>query len=122
MMKLSGEFQVTEWQETTIAQYPDGSKRSHAKITQTYQGDLEGTSELEYQMFYQDEQCSEFTGVEVVTLASGDRRLVLFHRGKFANGVASSEFEIVQDTKGLLGNQSGRFNVKLGGVAQYVIE
>lgn len=120
-MKLRGEFQVTDWQESVMVEYPDGSKTSHAKITQTYQGDLVGRSELDYQLFYQDGQNSEFTGIEIVTLEVDDRRLVLMHRGKFADGVASSEFDILQDTTGKLTGRTGCFHAKLGGVANYVI-
>lgn len=123
-MQLRGEFQITGWDESNYSEGNHGVKQSHAKITQSYTGDIEGNSELQYLMSYQSSQSAIFVGIEKVTatLQGKQGSFVLQHNGKFEDGVASSQFTIVPhsgqgELTGLQGE--GTFRSGEGGKAQY---
>lgn len=126
-MQLSGIFQITGWDETAYIENDDGSKQTNAKITQNYQGDIEGKSELQYLMSYTSNGSAIFIGLETIFCSingkSGD--FVIQHNGKFEAGVASSNFSIVPDSGrnelvGITG--SGSFKSGENGQASYTIE
>lgn len=124
---MQGTFQITGWDETAYQENADGSKKTHAKITQEYCGDISGSSELQYLMSYQSDGSAVFTGFETIsgTVAEKSGTLTLQHSGKFENGVASSNFVIVADSgsgelSGITG--SGRFKSGQGGTANYQLE
>ncbi|GGA76724.1 hypothetical protein GCM10011369_18290 [Neiella marina] len=50
---MKGTFQITGWDESPYEEHADGSKKTHAKITQQYTGDLQGTASVQYLMSYQ---------------------------------------------------------------------
>ena len=50
---MSNVFQITGWDESPYIENEDGSKKSHAKITQNYSSIIEGASEIQYLMSYQ---------------------------------------------------------------------
>ena len=50
---MKGTFQITGWDEIPYVENENGSKQSHAKITQNYSDSIEGSSELQYLMSYQ---------------------------------------------------------------------
>ena len=121
---MSNEFQITAWDETAYIENEDGSKKSHAKITQTYSGAIEGSSELQYLMSYQTTAVAVFVGFEVVTATVNGKSgsFTLQHNGKFENGVASSQFDIVSGsgTAALQGIEgSGSFTSGEAGKASY---
>ena len=106
-------FQITAWDETAYLENEDGSKKSHANITQTYSGLIEGSSELQYLMSYQNTASALFVGFELITGKINGKAgtVTLQHNGKFENGVASSRFTIVSgsgtaDLAGLEGEGS----------------
>ena len=128
---LNGSFQITGWDEKPYSEGVDGAKQSHAKITQDYQGDMQGKSELQYLMAYQDATSAVFVGHETLSgkfdggkgiMRSGS--VLLQHNGVFENGVASSEFVLIKgsgtgDWLGLGGH--GTFKAGKGGQAEYQI-
>ena len=97
---MSNIFQITGWDETPYIENEDGSKKSHAKITQNYSGAIEGSSELQYLMSYQSAASALFVGFELVTGTVNGKSgsFTIQHSGKFENGVASSSFVIVSNS------------------------
>jgi len=94
---MSNVFQITGWDETPYIENENGSKKSNAKITQTYSGVIEGSSELQYLLSYQSAASALFVGFEVITgkVNGKSGSFTIQHNGKFENGVASSNFVIV---------------------------
>jgi hypothetical protein len=60
---LTGQFQITDWQETTQSEH-QGTKRSLANVKLEYSGNIVGTSELQYLLSYQTDGSAEFVGFE----------------------------------------------------------
>lgn len=121
---MKGTFQITSWDETAYFESDDGSKKSHAKITQDYSGAINGSSELQYLMSYQSKASAVFVGFEMVTGEVNGKTgsFTIQHNGKFENGIASSEFSIVSNSgKGELKNIEGTGSFKSGesGKADY---
>ena len=52
-MQLKGTFQITNWQETVIHSFDSGAKLSKALVSQSYSGDINGSSEVHYQLSYE---------------------------------------------------------------------
>lgn len=124
---MNGTFQITGWDETPYIEGDDGSKKSHAKITQTYSGTINGTSELQYLMSYQSEASAVFVGFEVITgeVNGKSGSFTLQHDGKFENGVASSQFTVVPNsgTEELASIEgTGSFKSGESGKADYELE
>ena len=126
-MEYTGTFQITGWDESAYAENNDGSKQSLAKITQTYSGEVEGESQLQYLMAYQSKASAMFVGHEVLTLTAEGRKgsLVLQHKGTFEDGVAKSTFDVIfgsgkDDFDGVTGN--GKFESTSNGQAEYVLQ
>lgn len=121
---ISGNFEIQDWQESTISELSEGGKITSAKVKQSYQGDIVGQSQLEYQMHYQTNGTAVFIGYEVITgtFNSTQCEIVLQHKGKFENGQASSQFEVVHcpHAENLLGAE-GSFNSTEGRQADYQI-
>lgn len=119
---MSNVFQITGWNETPYIENQDGSKKSHAKITQSYSGVIEGSSEIQYLMSYQSAASALFVGFEVVTgkVNGKSGSITLQHNGKFENGVASSNFLIISGTDELANIEgSGSFKSGESGQANY---
>ena len=122
--QVQGYFQIDEWNETAYSERESGEKQSHAKIKQTYHGDVAGESSLQYLMAYQSPSSAVFVGFETVTatLAGKSGQFILQHTGTFENGVASSHFTIVtgSGTEQLVGiTGQGSFKSTEGGKADY---
>lgn len=124
LMPLTGTFQITQWTETVEQELANGTKLSNAIVEQNYEGDITGTSQVNYQMYYGQDGNAVFNGFETITLASQEQQqtLVLKHDGQFNNGVATSKFTIVgsSEDKNLIG-QSGSFESIEGGKAKYIV-
>ncbi|MBU2978766.1 DUF3224 domain-containing protein [Alteromonas sp. C1M14] len=119
---MSNVFQITGWDETPYIENEDGSKKSLAKITQSYSGVIEGSSEIQYLMSYQSAASAVFVGFEVVTgkVNGKSGSVTIQHNGKFENGVASSNFIIVAGTDELANiDGSGSFKSGESGQANY---
>jgi len=121
---MDNTFQIASWDETPYIESEDGSKKSHAKITQNDSGFIEGYSELQYLMSYQSATSAIFFGFEVVTgkVNSKSGSFTIQHNGKFENGIASSDFVIVSQSgtdelKNIEG--SGSFESGEAGKANY---
>lgn len=123
-MNMHGTFQINDWQETTQRTLSDETKLNRAKVTQSYSGNIEGTSEVQYDMFYGLDGNAHFTGFEFISghIQGQACQLTLKHNGRFENGVASSEFTIIacSNLTELLG-KSGHFVATQNGQAEYTL-
>ena len=123
--KLEGVFQITNWDESPYQENDDGSKQSHAKIKQTYSGNIEGTSDVQYLMSYKSPASAVFVGHEILTanISGKSGSFILQHNGTFENGVAKSSFHVVPGSArgelvGLEG--TGNFESTENGQANYI--
>ncbi|KZN35781.1 DUF3224 domain-containing protein [Pseudoalteromonas luteoviolacea] len=126
-MKWQGEFQITDWQEQTRESEHslEGGRLATAQVKQLYKGDVIGSSELQYCMVYDDKGNAYFSGSEVLKaqLNGQEAILVLSHQGKFSQGVASSEFEVVaSEPSHAIEGARGHFTSAENGTALYCIE
>jgi len=126
-ISLKGTFQITGWDETPYNENDDGSKQTHAKITQQYTGDIDGLSELQYLMSYTADGNAVFVGFERISCTINNKTgsVVLQHNGKFEAGVASSHFDIVagSGTQALAEiSGSGTFTSPNNGQAHYTLK
>lgn len=126
-ISLKGTFQITGWDETPYNENDDGSKQTHAKITQQYTGDIGGLSELQYLMNYTADGNAVFVGLERLSCTINNKAgsVVLQHNGKFEAGVASSHFTIIagSGTQALAEiSGSGTFTSAENGKAHYTLE
>lgn len=122
----SGVLQITNWDESPYSESDDGSKQTHARIRQSYSGDIEGESEVQYLMSYQTPASAVFVGHETVTgeISGKSGSFVIQHNGTFENGVAKSTFQIVpnsgrEDFAGIEGN--GNFQSTGDGQVSYTL-
>jgi hypothetical protein len=123
-MEMNGLFQITDWQESVEKQGDDGTKLSIALVKQTYSGDINGVSEVKYQLFYDKSGDAIFNGFEIITLnpQSEQASIVLKHEGKFVNGSASSQFTVIHSSMGeQWAGKKGHFTSAEGGKANYLI-
>jgi hypothetical protein len=91
-------FCIDNWDEETTREFPDGSKLTRAEVAQSYNGDLSGTSTVEYLMSYLPSGIVKFIGLEVLTGSIGGRSgsVVMQHDGVFSGGRARSTWRFVE--------------------------
>lgn len=91
-------FSVASWDEQPIEPNEGSAKVTRAHVTTNYQGDLSGSSALEYLMVYRDgDAAARFIGFERFTgsLHGKTGNFVLELRGEFADGLASAHSSVV---------------------------
>lgn len=123
-MQLKGTFQITNWQESVSTSFEQGAKLSKALVSQTYSGDITGSSEVQYQLSYESTGEASFNGFEFITGSIGDTpcQFTLKHDGTFEKGVAKSQFVIISSsTHAELLGLKGVFSSGEAGQASYVI-
>src|SRR5690242_19106176 len=91
-------FRVKSWDEQTSSEVDGHLKITHANVVFSYTGDVEGESAMQYLMLYRDDGAAAVIGLERIIGRLGGRSgsFVLQHRGGYADGVASGEFEVVE--------------------------
>ncbi|WP_460147997.1 DUF3224 domain-containing protein [Pseudomonas sp. S2_A02] len=107
---VSCTFQITGWDETPSQVLEDAPKLSHAKVTQSYAGAIEGTSSVEYLMSYCADGTACFVGFERIcgVVAGKSGTFVVQHSGSFSEGKARSTWNVVEGAgTGELVNLSG---------------
>ena len=99
-VNASATFQVTGWDEKATVEFSDGAKVTRAIVTQTYTGDITGSSTIEYQMAYGRHGAVRFVGLEILDGAIGEHRgtIVIQHVGQFVDGTAKSVWMFVEGT------------------------
>ncbi|KZN60237.1 hypothetical protein N473_24975 [Pseudoalteromonas luteoviolacea CPMOR-1] len=123
-MKLAGIFQVIDWQESDVDLLDNETKITHAIVQQTYKGDLVGTSTVHYLLYYDKEGNAAFNGLEIFKHESNEEStLVIRHEGRFKDGIASSNFSIIncEYNQDMIG-KTGSFKSIEGQKSTYLIE
>jgi hypothetical protein len=122
-MKLStqatGTFQIDNWDENEIMETDGGSKITHAKVSRSFEGDLEGHGTVEWLMGYEEGGSATFVGLERFAGRIRDKSgsFVLQHVGTFDGQVAKAQLLVVAgsatgELSGLRGE--GSFEAGLG--------
>ena len=108
---VSGTIECKNWKEVTFDSLAGGAKLTRATSDNTYTGGIEGTSTVEYLMFYTDAATAYFTGLEHVRGQMGGKsgEFVLRHVGTFRNGQSETELTV------LPGSGTGEFCALTGG-------
>jgi hypothetical protein len=90
-------FAVKSWDEPTLSEVDGHLKMTRATVAFAYSGDLEGEGAMEYLMLYRDDGSASVIGMERITgqLAGRSGSFALQHRGGYANGTASGDFEVI---------------------------
>jgi hypothetical protein len=104
-------FQITNWNEKSYEDIGGGAKLTHAKVTQSYSGAIEGTSTVEYLMSYTVHGTASFVGLERISgkVEGKAGTLVLQHVGSFSEGKARSSWSVVPGSgTGDLANLHGK--------------
>lgn len=91
-------FRVNKWEEIPFSQADGLAKLTRATCEQSYTGDIEGESVLEYLMAYQADGDVTFVGIEqVVGSVAGKKGSFVFrHEGVFENGVVRMALTVVE--------------------------
>ena len=104
-------FAVKSWDEPTLSEVDGRLKVTRATVAFGYSGDLEGESAMEFLMLYRDDGSASAIGLERITGRLGGRSgsFVLQHSGGYANGMSSTDFEVIDgSTSGELTGLHGR--------------
>lgn len=121
-MERNGEFQISDWQETTSIERENGGKVTVAQVKQQYEGAITGHSDVSYVMHYDKHGDATFCGFEVITLNDiNGQQLTLKHTGQFTGGKATSDFVVVHSDCDLQ-SKKGSFVSTENGKAVYRIE
>jgi hypothetical protein len=93
----TGTFRVKSWDEGPWAEAETGPKLTHARVVDTYSGDIEGEGTSEALMCYPDEKVATYAGFERVAGRLGGRAgsFVLEGRGRYEDGVATTSWTVV---------------------------
>ena len=114
-MKLFGESQITNWDESDIKEFGNGSKQSYAKVKEKYEGDISGISESHLFMFYRNQESAVFLGYEFIECEINNEKgsFMVQHDGVFEAGIAQSQYKIVSGSgKGACAGYEGRGSFK----------
>lgn len=95
--RANATFKLESWDEKPYNEIEGSPKLTRAKVTKTYQGDIEGVSTLEYLMMYRQDGTASFVGLERVVGSIGGRSgsFVLQHKGVFEDGKAKVDWFVV---------------------------
>ena len=90
-------FSILTWNEESYEEISDGVKLTVAKVTQSYEGLIQGSSSVEYLMAYTVQGTATFVGIERITgtVDGKSGSFVIRHLGEFADGAAQSSWTVV---------------------------
>jgi hypothetical protein len=126
-MMLTGTFDITSWNETPYDTTGDQPKCTRTAVEQTFIGDIEGESVVEYLMTYTSESSARFVGQQRIVGSIGERAgsFVLQFSGTFDGETARATWTVVEgsgtgDLMGITGQ--GGFDAPLGDDATYSLD
>jgi hypothetical protein len=115
----TGTFKIDNWDENEILEAEGGSKITNAKVSRSFEGDLEGRGSIEWLMGYGEDGTATFVGLERVVgkIGNDTGTFVLQHVGTFDGQVSKAQLLVVPgsgtgDLAGLRG--AGSFEAGLG--------
>jgi len=101
MMRASGTYEIKTWDEKTWEgkelREQSGPKLTHAKITQTFEGNIEGEGIAQLVMSYRDDTFASYVGLMVIVGRIGKRSgsFVFEVKGLYESGMARSVWTVV---------------------------
>lgn len=101
MKQAQATFAVTGWTEKTWDNRPagevTGEKLTRAMVSYSYDGDIQGKSEVQFLMVYMGETSGSYVGLERIegTLAGCRGSFVLRHSGTFHGDVVDGTVEVL---------------------------
>ncbi len=126
-MPAAATFQIKSWDEKSYAEFDKGAQLTRAKAKQSFAGDMEGESSVEYLMFHRADGSANFVGLEHFVGQVGGRwgSFVIQHQGSFDKSIARSAWTVVAgsgtgELHGLRGE--GSFVAPQGGQATVNLE
>jgi Protein of unknown function (DUF3224) len=130
MPKAKGTFEVGSWDESTVLEANGGPKITQAKVSMSFEGDVEGEGTVEWLMGYDgDEKTAAFVGLERVVGKIGARSgsFVLQHVGSFDGTLATSKLSVVPgsgtgELDGLRGTGSFEAGMGADGVRTFSLD
>ena len=95
--KANLSFKVTSWEEDPYQEMEDGTKLTRARVTNAFEGDLQGEGKVEYLMFHRADGSARFVGLEhfVGEVAGRSGTFVLEHKGEFRGGTVDDTWTVV---------------------------
>ena len=107
----TGTFTPTTWDERAYAELEGAPKLTHAHVTNSYAGDIEGEGTSDSLMFYSDDATATYFGFERVVgkLDGRSGSFVLQGSGTWKDGAATTTWSVVPgsgtgELKGLRGD------------------
>ena len=99
-INATGTYKTKTWDEKSYEEFEGGGKLTRVRVTNSFRGDVEAESTLEYLMAYPDEKTASFVGLERVVGRIGDRSgsFVLQHSGTWEGGVVKCTLFVVPGT------------------------
>src|SRR5262245_30438138 len=115
--RAAGTYGIKSWEEKTWDgkdyRAQRGGKLTHAKVTFTLDGDIEGEGTVQFLMAYRDETYASFVGLQKIVGNLGGREgsFIVQAIGVFENGAAKSTWSVIPgsgtgDLRGLRGEGS----------------
>jgi uncharacterized protein DUF3224 len=123
-MLATATFSLKQWEETPYDEIDGGPKLSRANVLYAFEGELSGEGRLQYLMTYLPDGSAVFTGYQrfVGRVGSREGSFIFRHGGRFANGIATDTWEVVQGSgTGDLAGISGRVEFSAGHQDRYEI-
>lgn len=122
-----GIFEISAWDEKTVAELGPGAKLSEARVTQKFSGDLGGDGTVTWLMCYASEKYARFVGMQRFVGTLGTRRggFVMETIGEFDGTLAKGRWTIVpgSGTGALAGiDGEGSFEAPHGPKATYAVQ
>ena len=90
-------FQIEGWDEDDIMETDDSARVTRAKVSRSFEGDIEGTGTVEWLMGYDEDGSATFVGIERIVGSIGGKAgtVVLRHVGVFDGQVAKADLLVV---------------------------
>lgn len=119
MPTATGVFELTSWDENTYKELPNGRKLTRATVTQSCEGDLAGSTEVQWLMSYNEDGTARFVGLQLFEgwVAGRSGSFMAETIGDFDGGAAKGTLSILpgsgtDDLAGLQGD--GRYEAHTG--------
>ncbi|MGJ8527163.1 DUF3224 domain-containing protein [Maritalea sp.] len=97
MRKLTGQFEIANWEEKSFLDVPKPLKAHEAEISYKVSGDLDGMLNGKYIMIYLDDKTAQYIGALQFTGSYGEKEGSFFvqETGLFDNNTANTNWSII---------------------------
>jgi Protein of unknown function (DUF3224) len=127
MASLTGEFEVTSWNEEPYAQREGERKLTRASVTQKLSGGVTGTGAVEWLMSYQEDGTARFVGLQELDgeIEGRPGSVVLDTVGEFDGTEAAGTWTVVPGSgtgawTGMRGD--GHYRAPMGPKASFTLD